>query len=100
MDGPVGRGDEIAFRGESLGKAKTRCDELGKALRTEFEHVQRVVMDLVRDGIHISRMEFQDPVVQAAWDAYVDKVHGRQPAASLPPTMATEAEIALRVVEG
>jgi hypothetical protein len=93
-----GKRDEIAFRGNALGEAKSRAEAVGKEQRAVFGDIMRMLEALVDDGIQIdpAQVTFKDDVDQAAWRRYILPSALRSPLE--PPMMETEAEI-LRAVQ-
>jgi hypothetical protein len=93
-----GKRDEIAFRGNALGEAKTRAESIGHAQRAAFGDIMRMLEALAGDGIQIdpAQVTFADDVDQAAWRRFIMPSNLRS---SLePPMMETEVEI-LRAVQ-
>ena len=93
-----GKRDEIAFRGNALGAAKSRAEAIGRELRTAFEDMVRMLEALAGDGIqiHPEQVTFADDVDQAAWKRYTLPSNLRSPLDA--PMMETEDQI-LRAVQ-
>ena len=93
-----GKRDEIAFRGNALGEAKSRAEAVGRAQRDAFADLMRMLEALAGDGIQIdpAQVTFADDVDQAAWWSFIMPSTLRSPLE--PPMMAHEAEI-LRAVQ-
>jgi hypothetical protein len=91
-----GKRDEIAFRGEQLGAAKTRAEEIGHSQRAAFANMLRTLRAWAADGIQLepAQISFSDPVDEAAWRRFCAepapaRVEERNPWA-LPPMMDHE----------
>jgi hypothetical protein len=90
--------DEIAFRGEQLGKAKSRAEEVGKNQRAAFEDIVRMVDAWGKENgikIALSQITFKDEIDQAAWQQFCTQKQ-RNPLDL--PDMEHEDEISLRVI--
>jgi hypothetical protein len=88
-----GKRDEIAFRGNALGEAKTRAEMIGKEQRDAFADIVRMLEALAGDGIQIdpAQVTFADDVDQAAWRRYI--LPSTLRSSLEPPMMSTETEI-------
>lgn len=94
-----GKRDEIAFRGNALGEAKSRAETIGREQRAAFADLLRMLEALAGDGIQIdpAQVTFADDVDQAAWRQYILPSALRNPLE--PPMMETENAI-LKAVGG
>jgi hypothetical protein len=93
-----GKRDEIAFRGEQLGSAKTRAEAIGRELRAAFEDMTRMLEAWAGDGITIDpgQITFSDDVDQAAWKRFCLPANLRSP---LEPPMMDDEDAILRAVQ-
>jgi len=94
-----GKRDEKAFRGRTLGEAKTRAEAIGHTLHSTFEDIMRMLEALPADGIQIDPAQVSfpdDDVLQAAWRRFIMPSTLRSPLE--PPMMQSEEEI-LRMVQ-
>jgi hypothetical protein len=94
-----GKRDEIAFRGEQLGAAKTRAEAIGREQRAAFEDITRMVEAWAGDGINIdpSQISFADEVDQAAWRCFCIPSSLRGPLDA--PVMDHEDTLVLKAVQ-
>ena len=93
-----GKRDEIAFRGEQLGKAKTRAEAIGREQRGAFEDMTRMLEAWIENGIAIdpSQISFADDVDQAAWKRFCLPSNLRSP---LDPPMMDDETAILKAVQ-
>ena len=88
-----GKRDEIAFRGNQLGAAKTRAEQIGAQQRDAFSDLIRMLEALALDGIKIdpAQVTFENDVDTAAWTQFIKPSQLRSPLE--PPMMETEVAI-------
>lgn len=82
--------DATLLQTQTLGQAKIEAMAVGRTLNGIFETMLHAMNKLHDLGISISNVNFDDPVTQAAWQAYQG--------AGQPPLMLHENEI-VRAVE-
>lgn len=97
-DGHHGKRDEAAFRGEQLGKAKSRAELVGKDQRDAFKDIKRMIDAWGAENgikIELSQISFKDEVDQAGWEKFC-QLESRNPLEF--PEMEHEDEISLRAI--
>jgi hypothetical protein len=93
-----GKRDEIAFRGQLLGEAKSRAEAIGREQRSAFADMVRMLEAWTADGISIdpAQITFANDVDQAAWKRYCLPQTLRNP---LEPPMMDDEEAIWRALQ-
>jgi hypothetical protein len=78
--------DSIGFTAEMLGKAKTKAHATGTTLISIFQEIDRHITSLREHGINVNSIQFDDPVIHAAWMAHQHFGDG-------PPMMPMDNEL-------